>query len=136
MSIAVNGLGKYRMATVYSILDRQARNWWYHVELRQRGKAAEAREKERESIKNTVSALREAKESGGYAIALRGRHLLFINERTSQSGYSPTDTVSLCRLVGIPVLDLSNRDYLPSGMPMGFEEGREWVLGLKKKWHR
>ena len=99
MSIKVNGLGDYSMATVYSILNKQAKNWWYHVELREKGEVVEARQRERQTIRQQIDSLKEAKASGGYAIALRGRHLLFINKNTSQSGYSPTDTVSLCRLL-------------------------------------
>jgi hypothetical protein len=122
--------------TVYGILDESARKWWYHAQLRKQGQVVEARAKERASIRSNIAKLREAKRNKGYAIALRGRHLFFIAKHTYESGYSPVETVALCKFVGIPVLDLGNRDALPAGMPMGFDEGREWVLSLKKKWHR
>ena len=51
--------------TIYALLDHNARRWWYHIELRKRGKVAEARRRERQSIRENVRTLHQALENGG-----------------------------------------------------------------------
>lgn len=47
-------------AVVYSALNAKAKAWWHHQDLRRAGKAKEARERERESIRNSLRTLRQA----------------------------------------------------------------------------
>jgi hypothetical protein len=113
--------------SVYALLDNSARSWWYHAQLRKQGNAQEARKRERQSIRRDVKMWREIKANGGYAVALHNRHLIFIGRGHMQSGYSPEETIALCRVLNVPVLDRREEDSI-AGMPLGFDEGREWLL--------
>ena len=113
--------------SVYAILDKSARSWWYHAQLRKQGNAQEARKRERQSIRREAKMWREVKANGGYAVALHNRHLLFIAPGHMQSGYSPEETIALCNILDVPVLDRRKKDSI-LGMPTGFHEGREWLL--------
>jgi hypothetical protein len=88
--------------SVYAILDEAARSWWYHRHLRQRGRAEEARQRERESIRSNVNYLRQS------VYVSIGRHGWTAHAGNSRlSGHYP-DLNAVPRLaarVGLPVLD-------------------------------
>ena len=97
--------------TVYSLLDADARNWWANKRDRERGDVAGARQRERESIRNSIQALREARE-GGYLTIGRGGHTLHRYDNRSGSastqGYEQNlegTTGKCCLLLGIPIID-------------------------------
>jgi hypothetical protein len=91
---------------LYRILDEDARRWWYHKELRRRGAVAEARRRERASIRHSLDTLREAL-AGGYLAIGRGGWTLHVsdNRRVEHYGGITAPTPRACLLLGIPVLD-------------------------------
>ena len=89
--------------TLYSILDKDARAWWWYKELRRKGKVSEARKKERESIKSTIKSLRECLEAKGYLSIGRGGFTLYCGNSRVQ-GYGDT-YFKAAMIAGIPVLD-------------------------------
>lgn len=95
------------MTTVYSLLDGSTRSWWYHAKLRKEGRIAEARKRERQSIRNTVSMLRDALANGGYVRVAPFGTSIHYRDGATASGYLGMDdpTVKACLLVGIPVID-------------------------------
>ena len=62
---------------VLRLLFQKARRWWYHQELRERGRIAEARRWERQSVRNNVERLAEARVlhigRGGWCLYRDGR---------------------------------------------------------------
>jgi hypothetical protein len=92
--------------SLYAILDEDARVWWYHKELREKGKHRVARDKERRSIREHVRPLREALENGGYAtISMSGgKYTISYSDNANISGYG-WRLVAAAYLAGIPVLD-------------------------------
>lgn len=94
-------------ARLYRILDEDARRWWYHKELRRQGAVAEARRRERASIRHSLDTLREALAGGGYLAIGRGGWTLHVsdNRRVEHYGGITAPTPRACLLLGIPVLD-------------------------------
>lgn len=75
------------MPTVYSLLNQESKNWWYHRELRKRGETEEARKRERQSIKSTIETLRKAKKNSGYGYVGRGGWSIYTTNGSSLSGH-------------------------------------------------
>lgn len=46
--------------SIYRLLNQNAKNWWYHKDLRKSGDNQEARKRERRSIKDAVRTIRNA----------------------------------------------------------------------------
>ena len=143
-----------RTAKLYRILNWDARRWWYHVELRRQGQFAEARRRERRSIRNTLADLREALKGGGYLAIGRGGWTLYIsdNRRVEHYGGIAEPTPQACLHLGIPILDsttipddrlvdlirlpmvgIQRRDARPWGSlsfaPFGYVAARQVALG-------
>ncbi len=94
--------------TLYTLLDHNARRWWYHLELRKRGQIAEARRRERQSIRENIRTLRQARDNGGFLII--GRHgwtLYLARWHTLRSHYPGIEQPfpQCCLLLGIPIID-------------------------------
>lgn len=122
------------MNTVYSILDRRARSWWYHVQMRSWGLPKQARAKERLSIRRDIRVLREALNAGGYIVIGEAGTTVSITPRASmQDHYDADGWATIGRLVGLPVFDLRT---IPDGWryiikaPAGFKEERIYFKQL------
>jgi hypothetical protein len=98
--------------SVYSLLDRDARGWWYHRQLRDQGKPEEARQLERRSIRDHVKTLRSAY----YASVGRGGWSIHCHKVTSANGLTSQSTlegygdasdgmIKACIVLGLPVVD-------------------------------
>ncbi len=143
-----------RTRRLYEILDREARRWWYHVRLREEGKVAEARRRERASIRSSMDRLRETLAGGGYLAIGRGGWTLYVSDNRTVSHYGGIDapTPQACLLLGIPILDsttipddrlldlirlpmvgIQRRDPRPWGAmscaPFGYVAARQVALG-------
>ena len=53
---------------VYSVLNQDAKRWWYNIKLRREGRTEEARKRERDSIRDDVLRLRSAQNGGGFGL--------------------------------------------------------------------
>lgn len=93
------------MESLYGMLDRNARAWWYFRELRDVGKGDEARRLERKSIRGTVEMLREALANRGLLYCGRGGFTLEYSGNGRLSGYDCDHMIAVCIRVGIPVVD-------------------------------
>lgn len=98
------------MATVLSILRRDAQAWWYHRELRERGEVKEAAQRERHSIRENVKALRSARDDG-YLMLGRGGWTLHQYKNKGGSactqgyGDGTRGLPAAARHLGVPVID-------------------------------
>lgn len=72
--------------SIYSLLNKEAKNWWWFAELRKQGKHTEARVKERESIRRHITTIRQALLDGGYFNVGRGGWSVH-SYNTTLSGY-------------------------------------------------
>jgi hypothetical protein len=98
--------------SVYSLLNHDARTWWFHQQLRKQGQAAEARRRERQSIRSNVRHLRNCKKNGGYCYVKPGggRFILEVGPVQESSGPSYTtlsgyddDIPAAAALIGIRI---------------------------------
>ncbi len=95
---------------LYAILNTNAKNWWYHAQLRREGKHEEARRQERAQIRDHVVRLRAALEGGGFLVNSWGGWTLHYGERRRLQSSRPGldgPIPRACLLLGIPVLDLT-----------------------------
>jgi hypothetical protein len=95
---------------LYSILNDQAKRWWYHRLLRKRGEVQEAREREREAILEDVHVLRAALENGGFLINSWGGWTLHYDGRKRLHSSFPGLVAAIpqaCLLLGVPAVDLT-----------------------------
>lgn len=92
---------------VYGLLDRAARSWWYNRQLRERGQIAEARKRERASIRDKARDLKQARANGGFVTVGRGGWTLHIDRSHTLKGYGDlSDVIPQCALLlGLPVVD-------------------------------
>ncbi|MFW6083741.1 MAG: hypothetical protein ACODAA_00835 [Gemmatimonadota bacterium] len=90
--------------TLYSILDRQARSWWYHRQLRDEGNEREARKRERRSIRSTLDSLRQALDNDGALTIGRYGATLHYSEGGRVQGLH-RGTIEAARHLGIPIID-------------------------------
>lgn len=107
------------MESVYSILDNEAREWWYHAKLRAEGNPREARRRERDSILRNVQTLRTAYLA---VVHCTGSVSLYMRPivRELDGGGRSTETATLtgcslayaeaARRCGIPVIDFTGCD--------------------------
>ena len=97
--------------SLYSILDDEARGWWYHKKLRKQGEIAEARRRERKSITDHHKQLVKALANGGYATIAQGggQFSLSYADGAYVTGYSYR-LVATAYIVGLPVLDWRHCD--------------------------
>ena len=118
---------------LYSILNDDAKAWWYHIKLRGDGDVVEARRRERQSILDKVASLREALDNGGFLSIGRGGWSLNMSRHHRLSGYeSDIDfpIAQACILLGIPILDsttipderILETIHLPMAVPEGEAE--------------
>ena len=115
---------------LYGILNDDAKAWWYHVKLRGDGDVIEARRRERRSILDKVSSLREALDNGGFLSIGRGGWSLNMSRHHRLSGYDRDVNFPIaqaCMLLGIPILDSTTipdeRILETIRMPMPAPEG-------------
>ena len=96
------------MKTLYALLNKDAKSWWYHAQLRDRGQVEEARRRERESIRSTINSLRKCLAApGGYMSVGRGGWTLHYGRGSSVQGYGRMDAldVQAAKLVGVPIIN-------------------------------
>lgn len=96
--------------TIYSLLDENARNWWYHRQLRDQGKAYEARIRERASILSNLAMWRTAK----LLVLTPGRSTVHYGEPSRSgtcSGYEPDMNLEIARRLGVLAVDLREMSY-------------------------
>jgi len=74
------------MSKLYRLLNREAKSWWYHRQLRGLGQHAEARRLERASIRHTLEVIRKARL---LVIGLRGNVGIELCDGGSVSAYDP-----------------------------------------------
>ena len=95
-------------ATLYKLLNKDAKAWWYHKQLREHGDYIEARKHERASIRRHVRDLAQAKLCpGAYALVGYGGCSLYPHEDKSISGISERSGFWLAIITfGIQTLDV------------------------------
>lgn len=93
--------------SVYALLDRCARRWWWFQQLRKWGRHAEARELERKSIRGHARDLRTAQRERGFvAVRPHGWTLHIDRNRTLSAPDNVRDCVPQAAIrVGLPVID-------------------------------
>lgn len=107
-----------------TILKQGARSWWYHVELRKNGNHSEARRREHQSVRSSISSLRETISNGGYLSLGRGGYTLHCSAHSTVSGYGcdTSATVRAAKHLGIPCIDTrtipDSRIYDTISLPM------------------
>ncbi len=92
---------------VAGILRDNSKNWWYHRDLRKAGCIAEAMKREHCSVRSDVSALRKAKENGGYLHIGRGGWTLHYADGCSLSHYGGLEQpmARVCMMLGVPIIN-------------------------------
>lgn len=91
--------------TLYALLNRHAKAWWYHAELRATGHRIEARKRERDSIRSDINLLRAVLAvPGGHCGLGRGGASLYAKDRTLSGGANDYYR-EVARLLGIPLID-------------------------------
>ncbi len=95
------------MRTLLSILRADAKNWWYHAQLRDQGKVREAEKLERENVREAVKVFRKALASNGFLSCGYGGFTFHIDSSTFLTGYDRDGGAygRACDILGIPVLD-------------------------------
>lgn len=102
--------------TVYTLLNRNVKAWWYHAQLRKQGNPTEARKRERASLRSSVSSLRNCLKNGGSLILTpRGGYDWNLEVGIEHENTTPTSTVTshvlgygdymidVAKLLGIPI---------------------------------
>jgi len=91
---------------IYELLDQDARAWWYHKKMRKEGQVSEARARERKSILDHVSQIRETLANGGYATISQsgGKFTMSMGDGCTLESYTP-HVVLAAYLAGVPVVD-------------------------------
>lgn len=99
------------MPSVYSLLNRDAKNWWYFKQLRDQGAISEARCKERGSIKSKIDTLRHCIKSGGYVNVGRGGWSIHYADGQLQGYGGVSDPIVQAAIkAGIVVIDTTTID--------------------------
>ncbi len=94
---------------LYPLLNAEAKQWWYHVQLRENENTNEARRLERNNIRSMLETLREACRHNGYLIildqesAVDPRWILYATRHHYWSGYGAdtslfVQALKLCRV--------------------------------------
>jgi hypothetical protein len=93
---------------LYSILDRDARAWWYCRQQREQGRARDARRQERQTIRRWVRDLRAVREHGGGLTYGRGGASLYQkNATTSGIGLGASTLREIAERARVPFVDTS-----------------------------
>lgn len=129
--------------SLYTILNKDAMNWWHNIQLRKDGNIQEARQRERETIRRNVRNLRTAIENGGWVEVYDDRFLFQIRAGEQMSGLGKMDEpiVVAALLVGITVIDHGpimekNLFQLPMPNPWRADRGKSWgPMSLCPLWH-
>ena len=134
--------------SIYALLNKHTKSWWYHKQLRERGEAVEARKRERQSILDTVRTLRAALASpGGYAHVGRGGwsvHYAGAGMTGSLQHYGGMEqpTIQCCLRLGLPIVNTLDCDidvaYAACKLPMVAVDGKADSPAAepgKKPWH-
>ena len=142
--------------TLYSILDRDARNRWYCRQQREQGQHKAARRQERETIRRWVRDLRAVREhGGGITYGRGGASLIQKNARTYGIGLSAETLREIAERARIPFVDTSTipedaivrwalRGPMPSSETRRFAEPTEgspypysWLCSVEfREWAR
>ena len=93
------------MKSIYSIVNHEAKAWWYHKKLREQGQTQEARKRERESIRSTIRTIRAARlfsvGRGGFTVRLepvRGKNSVSYGSVTGHcAGRVYSELLARCR---------------------------------------
>lgn len=125
---------------LYSILNRDAKNWWYHKQLRSNGNVKAARQAERCFIKQRISDLRLALEVGSYITLGNYSNSLNFAEHKSGSGtcskyITGIDTESLLEYskLGISVLDMRGKSSKQYNLLMDIKSDLSNLNEVRKK---
>ena len=147
------------MKSVYSILNKDAKDWWYHEALRRQGNVEEARMRERDSIKRAVRNIRKAVlfrvGLGGFSMKLNDNSTLshcssgdqyaeiLRRCRPEVPSISTVKATNLLTLCGLPMAAVHNKpdDPYPSGAyssmhyaPLGIVLACYEELGAEVHW--
>lgn len=89
------------------LLEKNAKDWWYHKELRRQGKVEEAQKRERMSTRSILKDLKDAKANDGWCSVGRGGWTLHPRSGVTVSNYVGMDSCypRACIMMGIPVID-------------------------------
>lgn len=74
------------MSKLYRLLNKEAKGWWYHRQLRAQGRHEEARRRERASIRHSLEVIRKARL---LVIGLPGNVSIELCDGSSLSAYDP-----------------------------------------------
>lgn len=94
------------------ILRENARVWWYHQKLREQGDHEEARQREHQSVRHAIGALREAKKNSGYLTMGHGGGSFMYAPHASITSFgesAPYFPVAI--RMGLLVIDVRTADF-------------------------
>lgn len=125
---------------LYSVLNQDVKNWWYHKQLRTNGQTKAARQAERTFIKQRVKDLRLALKVGSYITLGNYSNSLNFAEYKSGSGtqskyITGIDTESLLEYakLGIPVLDMRGKSSKQYNLLMNIKSNLSNLNDIKNK---
>ena len=101
--------GKQMTDNLYTLLNNDAKRWWYHRQLREQGQAAEARKRERDSIREHIKVLKTAVFAtvgrGGWSIYYVWDYTHSKDHLSKLCGYGDTSEpmIQACIMLDIPV---------------------------------
>jgi len=136
---------------IYKTLNQEAKNWWWHKDLRKRGQLKEARFREQRHILNNVESLRDVLQFGGaLMLGNAGWSLKTCEHPSKYSDNSSTSSVlsgyynhndqcyfePICLKLGIPIIDTRQIDrfkactmpLLGSKHPLPFNNVLNWAI--------
>lgn len=88
--------------SLYNLLNKSAKSWWYYKKLRDNGRTIEARSLERESIKSSIKTIRSAV----LMSVGRGGWTVYCDSGSIVSGYGNCDSyIYGLKLMGVPIID-------------------------------
>lgn len=99
--------------TILKMLRADAKAWWYHRQCRERGQIAEARERERRSIRSNVEMIRKVRADPDAHVFARhhGTSIYYTageNSTCSRSSYAMLEkdaAAMVCIMLGTPCID-------------------------------
>jgi len=108
------------MTTTYSLLNQEAKRWWHHANLRKQGRLSEARQKEREHIRNSIKNLKECYwfSVGRGGFTLHGRFIPSANggSQGNLQGYGKGSVYSEAIAIAKPSVPRVNTLTVPEDM--------------------
>jgi hypothetical protein len=98
------------MSKLYSLLNKDTKDWWYHAELRRLGQAQEARRLERQSIRSSVKSIRQALTAKTSLTIYEHGWVLDLGPNATLSGhYVKRPFLEACKYCGIPIVNKQSR---------------------------